>query len=115
MNTAAVKNFPVKPVVAAVALALSAVSAYAGPVTPNQMPGAGNYIAGSPGTLVQAVAPNAGGTCTAVCAPGAGSTIINLVSAPLGTPQIIFGGVANPRAVIQWGGAGNPALPPVRF
>jgi hypothetical protein len=44
-------NFPVKPLVAAVALALAAVNAYADP-TPNQLPGAGTVTAVSLGTTV---------------------------------------------------------------
>ncbi|HXX86236.1 MAG TPA: hypothetical protein VEN29_19925, partial [Casimicrobiaceae bacterium] len=98
MNTAAVKNFPVKPVVAAIALAFSAVTAEA--VTPNQMPGAGLVTAVSTGATV-----NGGGV---------GTGVVNLIGTPTppGPPPwtITLSGAASPRAVIQWGGAGTGGL-----
>ncbi len=51
MNTVVKTKFSVKPVVAALAVALSAASAYADP-TPTQLPGAGLIRAVNPGTTI---------------------------------------------------------------
>ena len=98
MNTEVKTNFAVKPLVAAVALALSAVNAYAAP-TPNQMPGAGT---------VTAVSAGATATCTTGCGGGGGvgTTFINVP-----TPSTITLAGAAPKAVIQWGGSGAPVDP----
>ena len=82
MNTEVTTNFAVKPLVAAVALAISAVNAYAAP-TINQMPGGGKVTAGSTDF------------------GGPGSPIVGLTNTSLI-------GVAG-KAVITWGGAGAPA------
>ena len=78
-------KFAVKPVTAALALALSAGAAFAAP-TPNQMPGAGTVLDIS-----------LGGTTTA----GAkGASIVNLISG--GTIGV------DGKVVLRWGGTGAP-------
>jgi len=85
MSTVVNSNFAVKPLVAAVALAFSAVSAYAAP-TLNQMPGAGRVTHVSTGTTVNGT--GVGTDFTGLTSPG----------------SFTLSGAANPRAVIQWGG-----------
>ena len=85
MSAVVKSNFALKPVVAALALTFSAVNAYAAP-TPNQMPGAGQVIGLTPGA-----ATNFGVV---------GAPITGLVSGA----TILFGNVANPRLIVQWGG-----------
>src|SRR6185436_7450824 len=88
-------KFAVKPVAAALALAVSAGAAYAAP-TPNQMPGAGTVVAISLGSA---------GTSQG----GVGTTLTGLVSG---------GGIGiDGKVVIRWGGTGAPVDPtnPVGF
>jgi filamentous hemagglutinin family protein len=83
-------SFAVKPLAVAMALAFSAVAAYAAP-TPNQMPGAGKVTAVNVGT-VQVNSVNV-------------STITGLVSGD----TLGLTGSTPAQAVITWGGAGAPA------
>ena len=89
MNTVVNNNFSIKPIVAAVSVALTAASAFAAP-TPNQLPG--------------------GGVVTQISAGSAG-TNFGLVGAPI----INLGNVAtnngigiDGKVVITWGGTGAP-------
>ncbi|MEP7328321.1 MAG: hypothetical protein ABI777_03855, partial [Betaproteobacteria bacterium] len=85
MNTAVNNNFSIKPLVAAVSVAISAASAFAAP-TPNQMPGAGVVVACNlPGCTTY------GGVTAPITGLVSGTTI----------------GVAG-QVVIQWGGTGSP-------
>ncbi|MET0210838.1 MAG: hypothetical protein ABW220_17475, partial [Burkholderiaceae bacterium] len=78
-------KFAVKPVAAALALALSAGVAFAAP-TPNQMPGAGRVVAISLG----------------------GTTTAGAVNAPL-VGLVSGGGIGvDGKVVLRWGGAGAP-------
>lgn len=103
MNTVVKTKFSVKPVVAAVALAVASVSAYADP-TPNQLPGAGLIRAVNTGTTISAP------SLTWIVSGGGavGGEIINGTMAPVFFPGSIqlnnAGTVA--RAVIRWGGNG---------
>jgi len=109
MNTVVKTKFLVKPVVAALAVALSAASAYADP-TPTQLPGAGLIRAVNPGTTITSpktfyCVQTAGVGCVAGTG-GAGDQIYNGSLAAAFFPGSIqlnnAGGTA--RAVITWGG-----------
>lgn len=110
MNTVVKTKFSVKPVVAALAVALSAASAYADP-TPTQLPGAGLIRAVNPGTTITSpktfyCVQTAGVGCVAGTG-GAGDQIYNgSLSAAFfpGSIQLNNAGTVA-RAVIQWGGA----------
>ena len=99
MNTVVKTKFAVKPVVAAVALAVSAGGALADP-NPNQLPGGGVIVRVNPGTTFSS--PN----YTVSGAGAQGDTIrnanTNAATISIDNPCIgcgVFG-------VIRWGGAG---------
>ena len=108
MNTVAGTRFAIKPVVAALALAFSAVNAYADP-TPTQLPGGGLIRAVNTGTTISSpsVFYVVTGTGTA------GDQVVNgSPGAPFfpGSIQLDNAG-AVARAVIRWGGnAGSAEL-----
>ena len=116
MNTAVAKSFSVKPLVAAVALAMSAGHVLAAPPA-GALPGMGvliavdvpatTFLAGI-GLYCMGTAPACGGAATA------GQQIWNGATAPIfpeAVPGIILNSaVPDGRAVIQWGGNTYNAL-----
>ena len=115
MNTAVAKNFSVKPLVAAVALAMSAGNVLAAPPA-GALPGMGVLIAvdvpttqlDNAGLYCMGTAPACGPTATVGQQIWNGSTFPVF---PTFTPSIILTSVApGARAVIQWGGNTYNAL-----
>ncbi len=109
MNTAVNNKFPVKPVVAALALALSAATAYAAP-TPIQQPGAGLIRAVTNGTYIMSNTSPTSGFCVAAGCLAANKGIVgDQIWDGYADSQIIVGSTANlnARAVITWGAFGG--------
>ncbi|MFO1398135.1 MAG: hypothetical protein U1F48_13825 [Burkholderiales bacterium] len=103
MNAVAASRFPIKPVVAALALAFGSLDALADP-TPAQLPGAGQIRAVGAGTTI--TSPNG---AWQVSGGGVGGEIYNGSLAASVFPGSIQLNSASSiaRAVIRWGGNGS--------